>query len=148
MGLKKRQLNTFSLDYYLPFVLMMLCGRLTESWGIFYSHMIKVDVYFLHLFLVSSLTDRWLLFWPPAFWLPEHHTWSSHPWWMPCVITSRSRANIDVNYDFPLLDDLLTVLIILPFQHGTILPSKRWLLLFRFRGSFVHALNEFAPEWW
>ena len=62
MGLKKRQLNTFSLDYYLPFVLMMLCGRLTESWGIFYSHMIKVDVYFLHLFLVSSLTDRWLLF--------------------------------------------------------------------------------------
>ena len=49
MGLKKRQLNTFSLDYYLPFVLMMLCGRLTESWGIFYSHMIKVDVLFFTL---------------------------------------------------------------------------------------------------
>ena len=60
-------------------------------------HTIKGEFRLSTLFLDQQPHSQ-LVTWSPAFWLPEHYTWSSHPWWLQCVTTSRSCAN-NTNYE-------------------------------------------------
>ena len=92
-----------------------------------------------------------VIFWPPAFWLQEHHTWSSHPWWLPCVTTSRSCAN-NVNCDIFLGRFAECVCDFCPFF--SIAPvsilAERWLPLYLWQGLSLHSSPKWLspPEWW
>ena len=102
-GTDNRWCNTSFTVFTLMSVVIMLCAGWLEPVGLFSSSLRKVNIIsFFITYLWSAASRQLVIFWPPAFWLPEHHTWSSHPWWLPCVTTSRSCANNDQQYGSPL----------------------------------------------
>ena len=100
-GTDNRLCNTsFTVYTLVSVVTTYVVCRLLKPVGLFSSSLKKVNI--LSLNFGQQPHSQLVNFWPPAFWLPEHHTWSSHPWWLPCVTTSRSCANNDHQHGSPL----------------------------------------------
>ena len=128
-------------------VIMMSCYRLPElTLDILPSH---EQGEFYNIF-GQQPHSQLVIFWPPAFWLQEHHTWSSHPWWLPCVTTSRSCAN-NVNCDIFLGRFAECGFDFCPFSAlHQCLSSQRdgCLYIFDKVCLFTPLLNDSPPEWW